>query len=263
MSFTMTKISDTIYQFNEPKEFQPGVWAPYVDSYLYLGSERAAVIDALEVSTDLYQAMREITDLPMDVLITHGHLDHAGAAIPEFYEAGCKIYMEPVDIDLLKSMIPETKDEWFTPLHDGDVFDLGDKKLETIACPGHSEGCVVFLDRENKVMFSGDTIGSGAFWMQIPIALPLGQFWPHVQRLAEKVSDIPADELLLYPGHRVQSPVQLTGQYIKDCVDITGAIMRGERPGTDAEMDMLGKHIVYKEVKQGMYQSYCYDPERL
>ena len=32
---------------------------------------------------------------------------------------------------------------------------------------------------------------------------------------------------------------------------------------TDAEMDMLGKHIVYKEVKQGMYQSYCYDPERL
>ena len=263
MDYTVTKISENIYQFNEPKEFAPGTVWPYVDAYLYLGSERAVLIDALETSKGLFRGVREITDLPVDVLITHGHLDHAGAALPAFYDAGCGIYMNMLDLDLLKARIPDTKEEWFTPLHDGDIFDLGDRKLTAIACQGHSPGSMVFLDRENRVMFSGDTIGSGEFWMQIPVAMPLSAFWPQVQRLAELVSDIPADELLIYPGHRFQSPVQLTGRYIRDCIDITGSIMRGERPGKDAEMDFHGQHLRYKEVRQGMYQGYCYDPERI
>ena len=36
-------------------------------------------------------------------------------------------------------------------------FDLGDKKIEVFETPGHTEGCLCFLSRSDRIMFSGDT----------------------------------------------------------------------------------------------------------
>ena len=48
---------------------------PYVDAYLVVGEKRAAFIDALqsEQPKSLVEQIREITKLPVDVIITHGH----------------------------------------------------------------------------------------------------------------------------------------------------------------------------------------------
>ena len=117
------------------------------------------------------------------------------------------------------------KKEWFTGMKDGETFDLGGITLEAISCPGHTPGSMVFLDRAHQVIFTGDTVGSGHFWMQIPTAIPLSRFLPGVKALWETVK--PYEGLLVYPGHRNQSPVQLTGQYIKDCCTATERIING------------------------------------
>lgn len=262
MCLQVHKLSDTLYQFNESADFAGnGQFQPYVDAYLLIGKKRAALIDSLQNVTGLYAEARKLTDLPVDILVTHGHLDHVGASTPEFVEAGCKVYMVPEDFEILVEMMPGAKQDWFTELKDGDCFDLGGYTLETIACGGHSPGSVAFLEREHQLLFSGDTIGSGNFWMQVPTALPMAQFRDNVVRLTKKVEGL--NDLLVYPGHRNQSPVQLTAQYVQDTCFIAEGIMDGSIVGDDQEMNFMGTQMKYKTVAHGQMVSFCYDPDRL
>ena len=65
MDFTVTKIADNLYEFTESADFAGnGHPVPYVDSYLYIGDSRAAVIDTLQNAKGLYAAVREITPPP-------------------------------------------------------------------------------------------------------------------------------------------------------------------------------------------------------
>ena len=43
-------------------------------------------------------------------------------------------------------------------LQEGDVFDLGNRKLKVLHLPGHSPGSIGLLDEEAKLLFSGDTV---------------------------------------------------------------------------------------------------------
>ncbi|MBW9152261.1 MBL fold metallo-hydrolase [Clostridium estertheticum] len=46
------------------------------------------------------------------------------------------------------------------PVKEGHVFDLGERELEVMYLPGHTNGSIALLDRKNRVLFSGDTISS-------------------------------------------------------------------------------------------------------
>ncbi|MCL1909472.1 MAG: MBL fold metallo-hydrolase, partial [Kiritimatiellaeota bacterium] len=73
-----------------------------VDAYLVTGEKRALLVDTLAGATGLYKLVRELTPLPLDVVVTHGHGDHAGASLIEFDDAGCDIFMDARDIPLFK-----------------------------------------------------------------------------------------------------------------------------------------------------------------
>ena len=43
------------------------------------------------------------------------------------------------------------------PLEDGQVIDLGNRKVTVVACPGHTPGSITFLDENTCTLFMGDT----------------------------------------------------------------------------------------------------------
>lgn len=166
-------------------EVRPGVW--HIDEfgldaiYYIEGKERGLLIDTGTGVADLKGLIEEKFHLPYDVVITHGHVDHAGG-IGQFDE----VHIHPLDnemalgittdarkgyaqslLDTYPDMKPafevgditeREKDPRLVPLKEGQKFDLGGKTLEIFELPGHTEGSVCLLDREDKILFSGDNL---------------------------------------------------------------------------------------------------------
>jgi glyoxylase-like metal-dependent hydrolase (beta-lactamase superfamily II) len=150
--------------------------------YLVKGNDRAALIDTGCGFGSLKAEVDKVNDLPLIVLLTHGHQDHAmGAA--EFDE----VYLNPLEREVFtrqtdpgyrllglgisrdavnvtpEDMLPPPDFDRFHPVWEGDVFDLGGTTLETFSCPGHTQGNLVYLDREHKILFSGDSVSRASF----------------------------------------------------------------------------------------------------
>lgn len=146
--------------------------------YLLEGAQGALLIDTLSGIGDLPAYCRELTDLPIAVVNTHGHFDHAGGD----FDFGAA-YIHPDDVELLyahatvenrieyirmqQGFLPHGRAvsaEDFTPprpvatypIYDGDTFDPGGRTLEVIGVPGHTAGTIVLLDRANRALFAGD-----------------------------------------------------------------------------------------------------------
>lgn len=149
----------------------------HVNCYLIEGNNRAVLIDGLAGAGSLRAFVRELTDFPVTLVNTHGHLDHIGAD----FEYG-EVYISPKDITLLydhsgmekrfdyaggnrhrpDAAVIRMEDMTVPcpvktlPLYEGDIFDLGGVSLETIEVPGHTKGTVVFLNRTDRILYAGD-----------------------------------------------------------------------------------------------------------
>lgn len=171
-------------------EIAPKTWLvseyKLVNTYLLEGTERAILIDAGTAVGDLAADVRDLTDKPIDVVVTHGDGDHTAAA-------GCfgKAYLHPLDkhrgemfkemgdaramarfcvttrgpvrnpetpIEDLMALIPAEPlpEPTYEYIEEGYVFDLGGRTLEVIHTPGHSDGSICLLDKENRLLFTGD-----------------------------------------------------------------------------------------------------------
>ncbi|MDR0386620.1 MAG: MBL fold metallo-hydrolase [Treponema sp.] len=144
--------------------------------YLVEGNSKALLIDSLIGVGNLRAFCRELTDLPLTLVNTHGHVDHTGGNF-DFDEC----YIHPDDISLmyekeklraeyvkngmkksgkrlvlLESDFTVTRPMKTLPVYDGFVFDLGERDIEVIAVSGHTAGTIVLLDRSSGIVFSGD-----------------------------------------------------------------------------------------------------------
>ena len=106
------------------------------------------------------------------ILLTHAHIDHAGATRELSDRLGLPIEgPHPADqvwIDLLPEQArmfafqPVAK---FVPtrwLDQGDTVQVGPETLEVYHCPGHTPGHVVFFARPDRLAFVGDVLFSGS-----------------------------------------------------------------------------------------------------
>jgi hydroxyacylglutathione hydrolase len=142
-----------------PVELANGVYALTSQgsiSYLVTGEKQGLVIDTGFGRDDVLAAAREATDLPLLLVNTHGHGDHIGCN--EKFE---KAYAHPLEHEKISR-----KNKEIVPVTEGYVFDLGGRRLEVIEIPGHTPGGIALLDRENKLIFTGDMIYKGAHFLQ-------------------------------------------------------------------------------------------------
>ncbi len=169
------------------KEVRPGVWlmdeGHEATGYLVVGEEKACVIDTMNGYNDLNLAVRKITDKPLVIVNTHGHPDHIFGNI-YFREAA---YLHPADRELARNFSgsPEFLEFMqdhhvtaFPPFRDtlpGDEIDLGGRNLEVIGLPGHTPGGILLLLREDRILFTGDSVNHH-LWMQLDGCLTIREY---------------------------------------------------------------------------------------
>jgi len=152
--------------------------------YLVEGDEKAALIDTCVGVGRLKDLVSWLTDKPLTVLLTHGHVDHATGA-PEFdtvclnkqdrdiYRRMCgledrKGYLQACMGSRFSELsendfVPPMPDKQFLPLEDGMTFDLGGIHIQAYALPGHTPGCMVFLLCELRTLILGDACNNSTF----------------------------------------------------------------------------------------------------
>lgn len=150
---------------------------PYVCAYLIEGKEKAILLDTGFGYGDLKAFVDDLTDLPYEVILTHGHPDHAGGSVqfdqvylnPKEFTAAdkdCSIEnrrairqyvtrkIGPIE-DELDKWLPQRQGN-FTPLNEKQSFDLVGITVLPILVPGHSQGIMSFIIKEERVAIFGD-----------------------------------------------------------------------------------------------------------
>lgn len=149
--------------------------------FVIVGEKRALAIDTGTGVGDYKAVIEKLTGgLPYDVVLSHGHVDHAGgrgqfdriyigrkdlgivkeatAGYRKFYILIMRYLMGFRCITLKKANIRKVvREPELIPVDEGKIFDLGGRTIEIYETPGHTEGCLCFLLKEDKILFSGDT----------------------------------------------------------------------------------------------------------
>lgn len=170
--FGSEKVSEHLWRITMPC----GVCA-----YLVKGSKQAALLDTGFGIGDLKGYVESLIEVPYIVLLSHGHLDHAGGA-GQFKEVflnekdwalekwHCSLEKRLYDVHNGPGGIPEgvtdndllpSRTAPYRPLDEGDNFDLGGVTVKPIAVPGHTTGMLVFLLPEERAAILGDACGEG------------------------------------------------------------------------------------------------------
>ncbi len=154
-----------------------------VSAFLVKGEQRAVLLDTCVGFVGLKAKVDSLTSLPLSVILTHGHGDHAGGA-GEFE----KVYIHPADKELtgihglsmrmgyaggmLGAGTTLSEEDFvlvrtaaFEELSGGLVFDLGGISLEIIHVPGHTKGSCCVLIREERMILYGDACNANTLVM--------------------------------------------------------------------------------------------------
>lgn len=236
--------------------------------YVVIGRTRALVVDTGCGAANLRDYVRSITPLPLLVLNTHGHPDHVGAnyqfgaiLAPEADFGAIRAMATPEQMKRFAGMlggavVPEGEvfHEAAVPLSltavkDGQVIDLGGRHLEVIATPGHTPGEIVVLDRDRKLLFTGDN-DNGLVWLHLPESLPLDAYLASLEKVQARQSEFTT----MLPGHG--DPIDR--DFVADEILCVKSILDGSATSEEYH-SFVGKGRVAK-VKRA---SVVFDPDKL
>ncbi len=155
----------------------------------------------------ILEAIRESGITIEKILITHGHIDHAGGAaelkaalkVPiEGPHREDKFLLDTLDQSGAKygmtGVRPVTPDRW---LDEGDTVTVGGLSFSVHHCPGHSPGSVVMFNAENKFALMGDVLFQGSVGRT---DLPRGDHAALIRSIKEKLYPL-GDDVVFLPGH--------------------------------------------------------------
>ncbi|MGE0746444.1 MAG: MBL fold metallo-hydrolase [Rhodospirillales bacterium] len=141
------------------------------------------------------------------ILLTHGHIDHAGAAGTLADRLGLKIEGPQREDQFLLSAIPEqsqrfgleagravTPDRW---LEGGDTATFGAVTLEVRHCPGHTPGHIVYFNAADRVAVVGDVLFRGSIGRT---DFPRGNHADLIRSITTQLWPL-GDDVVFIPGH--------------------------------------------------------------
>lgn len=173
-----------------------------VGMYLVIGEKKAVLLDTGLGANDLKGYVESLTDKPIEVYLTHGHLDHAGG----MYRFD-QVHMSHKDLGMLKGNSKNDRidylnliktfvgnNEWneskvcdvrkvdIIDIEDGEIIDLGGRTLTAVDFSGHTNGSMAFYDDRSKYLFVGDCCNNSTF-MFLPDSTSISHYLSSLERI--------------------------------------------------------------------------------
>jgi glyoxylase-like metal-dependent hydrolase (beta-lactamase superfamily II) len=211
--FEVYRVAEGVFAIYEPGQFEE------VISYLIVGFERALLFDTGLGIGDMGQLVGELTDRPVLVLNSHTHYDHVGGnhLFAEIYgtdldftrrNAAGHDHSEVAEFVgpgwIWKQTPPAFSAETYASapfaitrrVADGDTLDLGGIRLEVLLTPGHAPDSLCLLDRERRMLWSGDTLYPATLYAHLP-----GSSFADYARSAARLAALADSVDLVLPSH--------------------------------------------------------------
>lgn len=207
--FTIDKIDDKTYIFSEYHHWEE------THCYLLIGNEHSLLIDTGLGICNIAEEVSKLTDNPIIAVPTHIHWDHIGGLIhfSDFYsqteELDWLSGKFPLPIDAVRKMVIDRCDlpngfkiedyEIFQGmpskvLTDGDIIDIGGRKIQALHTPGHSPGHLCFWEDNSGYLFTGDLVYKDTLYANYPSTDPEAYLIS-----LERVASLPVKRL--FPAH--------------------------------------------------------------
>jgi len=147
------------------------------------------------------------------ILVTHAHIDHAGAVadLAEHWQVpiegphpGDQFWIDRLDEQARMFRFPQSRR--FEPtrwLYQGNEVAIGEETLMVRHCPGHTPGHVVLISESAGVSFVGDVIFAGSIGRT---DFPLGDHQTLIDAIQRELFSLP-DEMRFVPGHGPMSSI--------------------------------------------------------
>jgi glyoxylase-like metal-dependent hydrolase (beta-lactamase superfamily II) len=200
------------------------------DSYLVVGDKRGVVIDTGFATENIQEYAQSLTDKPVKwAANTHGHFDHTGGN--GWFE---RAYMSAKALEIAKIPYPSKAslnyplDYPVTIVGDGDTIDLGDRDLEVFEIPAHAPSSIAFLDRKERILFTGDEVGNHVmlYWMQEE---PQPTIEQHAQNMGKLFKHRQAFDFICAGHELVMGDASLVEDYLEHDRRIMSGLIEGEQ----------------------------------
>ncbi len=176
------------------------------NTYVLYDESECVVIDSGKNNNDVVNFINENHLQLKAILLTHGHFDHI-QGLPALLSAfNVPIYISHKDKVMLADPYLNCSDRFsrndvvveteVSTFKDGDVLNFLNQEIMVIATPFHTEGSVCFYLKDNKMLFTGDTLFSeGIGRVDFPNSVP-----SEIHNSLSKLSKLDKDATI-YPGH--------------------------------------------------------------
>ena len=168
---------------------------------------KAAVIDPGGDVAHIKNALADRGVTVEKILLTHGHIDHAGGAAQLAADLGVAIEgPHEADRFLLEGLEEQGREFQFpgarnvSPerwLDEGDSVTVGDLAFDVYHCPGHTPGHVIFVHKASKLAIVGDVLFKGSIGRT---DLPGGDHEALLTSIREKMWPL-GNDITFLPGH--------------------------------------------------------------
>lgn len=199
--------------------------AKNVGCYLLIGETKAMLIDTAYGDGDLRAFVENLTDKPLIVVNTHGHLDHSGGnAFWEHVWMGKGGDVAAKSVESIKNL--PHPDYEISFLEDGQIFDLGGREIECIAIGAHHQSSFAFLDKKNRTLYTGDEIESGQVLLfvsgeDVDEKILVEKHQKNMKKLLAREDDF--DRMI--PAH---NGAPISKSYIQDFIELADLILSGK-----------------------------------
>jgi len=242
--FKVYDVGHNTYAIDEPYNWEETI------AYLIIGKDKALLFDTGMGLDTISRVVRELTKLPVVVLNSHTHPDHIGGntefsdilamdtrytrnnAAHGYLHDDVKWEVSPASFCLSRLPKEDTAHYYIKPfkvaqfIKNGHIINLGGRKLQVIATPGHTPDAICLYDKQAGYLWCGDSFYEG------PILLSgEGTDLKAYQHSINRMAQLAAKSTRVLPAHNLPiAKPMLIKQAAKEFNQIVTGIKKG-KPG--------------------------------